>query len=463
MNTKQIINNLPVIALVGRVNVGKSTLFNKLIEEDKAIVSTTPGTTRTNNEGVINWRGSQIKIIDTGGLTFTDEVVFEEDILRQSEFAIKEADIILFVADGQSGILPQEKELAKKLRRIIEKPVILIANKVDNKKYETDLTQPEWSKLGLGQPFPISSTNGRNVGDLLDKIFEILKKSKRRPKKIKEDVKEIINISLIGKPNVGKSSLFNKLIGQEKVIVSDLAHTTREPHDTVVEYEHSVGKRKIKQNINFVDTAGMRRKSKVKGELERIGIRKTIESIDKSDIILLVLDGKDPMSSQDRQLGGLLERHVKSVIILVNKWDLTADNSEEQQIEVKKLVYSNFPHLNFAPIMFVSGKTSLHVHKIFPMIMKVWQGRQTKVPIKALEYFLEQVTREHRPSRGKGTKHPKILGLRQLDVNPPVFEMIIKFRTSLHTSYVYYIENKLREKFDFFGTPIVIKLTKMRR
>jgi GTP-binding protein len=457
------IDSLPIIALVGRVNVGKSTLFNRLIEQDKAIVSDIPGTTRTSNEGVVLWRGKYMRLIDTGGLTFEDNVPLEEDILKQSQRAMKEADLILFVVDAKTDILPQEKELAKYMRRIITKPVMLVANKVDNKRIETELISGQWHKLGMGEPFAVSAASGRSLGDLLDNIFSTLQKTKKRPKTKKETKEKPIRVSLIGKPNVGKSSIFNKLIGEEKVIVSEMAHTTREPFDTDIIYSHSQGKKQIKQKITFVDTAGIRRKTKVSGELEKKGIHKSIKSIEDSDIILFVIDGNEKLSSQDMQLGGLVEKRGKSVILIVNKWDLSEDNSDNKRHNVEKMIYSYFPHLNFAPIVFVSGKTGYRIHQIMPLIIKAWQARQTEIPVKALEHFLERATKEHRPARGKGTRHPKIMGIRQLGTNPPVIELMIKYRTSLHLSYVNFIENKMREQFDFFATPIIIRLTKMKR
>lgn len=461
-------SNLPTVALVGRVNVGKSTLFNRLIEEDKAIVSPVPGTTRTSNEGNIIWRGKNIRIIDTGGLTFTDEVPLEEDILKQSERAMKEADIILFVADAQDGILPQERLLAKRMRRISHKPVIFIANKVDKQNLEYNLNDPEWLKLGLGVPFPVSGANGRNTGDLLDLIYKTLGKIKVLPKKLPTKKREIINVSLIGKPNVGKSSIFNKLIGQEKVIVNPMAHTTREPHDTLVEYDISSAEGETTRArkgvlINFVDTAGIRRKNRVEGALERDGIGRSIRSAENSDIILLVVDASEVISAQDMQLAGLLEKRAKSVIILINKWDLTPDNSDTYRNEVKRMIYSQFPHLDFAPILFVSGLTSYRVHDIFPLLLRAWSARHTEIGPAVLHSFIKQVQKQHLPSRGKGTRQPEIIGFRQLNNNPPVFEALIKYRTSLNRAYVNYLENKLREQFDFFATPIIIHLTKMKR
>ena len=485
--------NLPIIALVGRVNVGKSTLFNRLIEQDKAIVSKYAGTTRTSNEGTILWRGKYLKLIDTGGLTFDEDIPLEKEILAQSERAMKEADIIVFVADAQTGLLPQERELAKRLRRITHKPVIFVANKVDKNKFVLNLTEPEWHKMGLGEPFPVSAANGRNVGDFLDMLYSTLQKMKIRPKKNSTKEEGTINVSIIGKPNVGKSSIFNKLIGYEKVIVSPIAHTTREPHDTLITYEYEKSElgdivtsndeakntrpqrlaglhggreektAKLKQKINFVDTAGIRRKASVHGHLERAGIHKSIDMISESDIVLFTIDGAETISSQDRQLGGLLEKHSKSVIIIINKWDLSEDNTDHHRKEVKEMIYSYFPHLDYAPIIFVSGLTSYRVHDIFPMIIKAWQSRNIVIPDQKLKTFLKDVQRLHKPTRGKGVRQPEILGFHQIATNPPIFEASIKVKTSLHYSYVNFLARKLREVFKFFGTPVVIKLTKMKK
>lgn len=450
--------NLPTIALVGRVNVGKSTLFNKIMEENKAIVSTIAGTTRTRNIGIAKWRGKDFTLVDTGGITFSEDVVLEKEIIQQTETAIKEADLIIFVVDVQAGLLPQERELAKRLIKDKSR-IIFVANKADSERLRLETHEADWRKLGLGEPFPISATNGSNVGNLLDEIFKRLGKvhgvgkTAKRPKTIKEV--KAIKVALIGKPNVGKSSLFNTLIGKDQVIVSDMPHTTREPHDTLVEVD---GK-----SLIFVDTAGIRRKSRVSGELEKAGIGKSIDTIKKADVVLFVLDAHETITTQDQQLAGFLRENTKSTIFVINKWDLAEENTEEFKNETKAKIYADFPHLDFAPIVFVSAKSQYKVHQIFPLIFRAWEERHTIVPENELKEFFKKATKEHRPSRGKGTRHPEIFSFHQLHNNPPMFEMMIKFQTSIHFSYVRYIENKLRERFGFFASPIVIKLTKLRR
>lgn len=449
---KIIETTLPTVAIVGRVNVGKSTLFNRLVANRQAIVSDIPGTTRTRNIGLSTWRGKQFRLIDTGGLTFTDDVLLEKEIIHQTEIALKEADVIIFLADVKDGLLPQEKELAKIIKKC-QRPIIFVVNKADNLTLRLNTHEPEWRKLGLGEPMPISAQNGSGVGDLLELVFTFLNKNSKRPKAAKE--LNALKVALIGKPNVGKSSLFNKLIGEERVIVSPIAHTTREPHDTLVEID---GKK-----IIFVDTAGIRRKTKVSGELEQIGIGKSLEMVKKADIVLFLLDAAEPITDQDQQLGGLLREHAKSTIIVINKWDKAEENDDAFRNDVKQLVYNSFPHLNYAPIVFVSALNSYRIHQIFPLIERAAAERLTEVTQEQLDDFLEKALKKKLPSKGIGTRHPKILGLKQINTAPPIFEMFIKSKTSVHFSYVHFVANRLREQFSFFAAPIIIKLTKMKR
>jgi GTP-binding protein len=447
--------NLPTVALVGRVNVGKSTLFNRMTETSKAIISNVPGTTRTRNFGIVSWRGKDFQLVDTGGLTFDKTVPLEKDIIEQTETALKEADLILFVVDMQDDLLPQEKELSGTLQKKYtkQKPVMLIGNKADTADIRSRIYDAEWQKLRAGQPFPVSASNGSNVGDLLDEITKKLNKAKRRPKKTTE--KPVTKIALIGKPNVGKSSLFNKLIGEPRVIVSDMPHTTREPHDTLVEVDD--------ENYLFIDTAGIRRKTKVSGDLERQGIGKSLEVLERADLALFVLDATEDITDQDKQLGGFLAEHAKPAILIINKWDTAEENDEAFRQEVTKLVRKRFPHLDYAPIAFTSALSGYSTHKIFPMIKRIIKENKLDIPNEELREFFKTVTRKHQPSRGKGVRHPKILSFKQINAGPPVFEMAIKQKTSLHASYVQYLKKRLREKFGFYGSPIIIKMRKVKR
>ncbi|EKD43272.1 MAG: hypothetical protein ACD_72C00372G0001, partial [uncultured bacterium] len=423
-------------------------------ESNKALVSSVPGTTRTSNEGVAIWRGKHVRIVDTGGLTFSDEVLLESDIIRQTEMALKKADVIVFVTDIKDGLLPQEKELAKLLtQKKKECPVILVANKADAAADHAQKYNREWLSLGLGHPIAISAQTGTGLGDLMEEIFKHLKTKLKKPV-VLPDI-EPIKVALLGKPNVGKSSLFNKLIGEDRVIVSDMPHTTREPHDTLVEVDG--------QHILFIDTAGIRRKAKVSGVLERLGIGKSIETMKRTDIVLFLLDTSSPITDQDQQLGGLLRENTKSVIIVVNKWDLSEDNTDSFRNDVKEKIMKYFPHLSYAPIVFISAKTSYRIHQIFPLIKQAWDERHTELTEETCEEFIRHVVKEHLPSRGRGVRHPEILGFRQINTNPPIFELFIKFKTSLNISYIHFLENRLRERFGFFAAPIIIKMTKAKR
>lgn len=452
---KIVEDNLPVVALVGRVNVGKSTLFNKMTETDRALTSGVAGTTRTSNRGIVTWRGKSFRLVDTGGLTFSEEVPLEEDIIEQTKVAIKEAAVIIFVVDLQDAILPQEKELSRTLLKRFQgkKPIYLVGNKADSPAIRLNSHNKEWFSLGLGEPFPVSGINGSGVGDLLDIVLKDLNKLKTRPKTKKEF--ETTKVAIIGKPNVGKSTLFNKIVGKNEVIVSPMAHTTREPHDTLVEFE--------KEYYTFVDTAGIRKKTKVAGYLEKQGVGKSLAAIRESDIVLFLIDASEPVTDQDKQLGGFLKEHAKSVIIVVNKWDLAEENTDTFKNEVKQRIYHSFPHLNYAPIIFISAESGYKTHQIYPILKRAKEERKIKIANRGLENFLAYVIKKHAPARGKGTRQPKLLGFKQIGTEPPVFELAVKTKTSLHNSYLGFLENRLRENFSFYAAPIVIKIRKIKR
>lgn len=440
---------IPTVALVGRVNVGKSTLFNRIIEERQALVSPQPGTTRTRNVAIAWWRGNPIRFIDTGGLTFDESVPLEKEVIRQTELALKEADIIVFVTDVLAGILPQERELARRLHKQ-NKPVILAANKADTRAKELIMHDPVWHALGFGEPIPMSAQNGRNVGDFLDVIYAAIQNKYPLVPALET---EPIRVMIIGKPNVGKSTLFNAMIGEERVIVSSMPHTTREPHDTLVTWNDTP--------ILFVDTAGIRRPARMDAGLEKEGVQKSIRALQDVDIALLVLDAGDDLSAQDKRLVALIEESNVGIVIVVNKWDLVENGSDATvRTAAIKQIARVFPFALYAPTVLVSALEERGIANIMPIIIKAHEARNRTLTEDELAAFFKEVLAKHRPPRGKGTKFPKLLGMKQRGASPPTFELFIRHGTSVHRSYVSYLANRLRERFDFTGTPIVIRMRK---
>lgn len=441
---------LPTIAIVGRTNVGKSTFFNRLMEQKKALVSDVAGTTRTSNVGIFKWRGEKYRLIDTGGVDFIKDTL-EQEIKKQVTTALKEANLVIFLVDLKQDPLPQEKEWARALR-MLKTPVILIGNKADNSKIRTQAHNPEWLELGFGEPFPISAANGSGVGDILDVIIKQIKTPKSAGKlKLK---KSPIKISLIGRPNVGKSTLFNALIGEERVITSPIAHTTRESHDTLIIRDE--------KPYVFVDTAGIRKKSKISRGLEEGGVNQANESITNSDLTLLVLDASEPFTTQDKHLIQLITEKRKGLIIVINKWDLVKDKTSDTPVIITKQLFSLFPPLSFAPVVFVSALSHKNVQDLFSLIDKVNSNLHRNLEETELRNFMESLVFRKLPTRGKGVRHPKIFALRQMAVQPPTFEVTIKQKTSLHESYLKFIQNNLRQAFDFEGAPIVVYVRKIR-
>lgn len=445
--------SLPTIAIVGRTNVGKSTLFNRLVESRRAIVSPIPSTTRTSNIAKFLWRAKEYRLIDTGGLDFEKKLPYEKEIQKQVETAFKEAQVIIFLLDLQTGLLPQERDWAKALHKL-KKPVILAGNKADNLKIRQNAHDPDWLKLGFGAPWPISSLNGSGVGDLLDQVTETLKHLNTATLEHLNTRTQPVRVAIIGRPNVGKSTLFNALIGEERVVVSPIPFTTRESHDTLI--------LKDNQPFLFIDTAGIRKQSRIEKGLEKMGVQQAIHSLENSDLSLLVLDVSEPFSVQDRHLAGLVGEKHKGLIIILNKWDLIKDRDEKMQQKFIDSVYYHFPFLRFAPILFVSAKTHLKVQKIFDLIVTTYQNRFKTIDEETLSEFMKKLIRLHLPTRGKGVRHPRIYSLKQVDTAPPTFQVTIKQKTSLHESYLKFIENHLREEFGFAGTPVVVYAKKIR-
>ena len=445
-------SDTPKVAIVGRSNVGKSTLFNKLIEEQKSLVSEIPGTTRDRYEGDCIWRAKVIRLIDTGGLdrNQTDEI--DVEIGKQARAAIKEADLVIFVVDLQVGLQDEDRLLERELQKL-KKPIILIGNKADNTKLVQSVHDEGWHKWSSGSPMAISAKRGTGTGDLLDIVYEKLVKLGKEPISVSDAT--AMRVAVIGRPNVGKSSLLNAALGQNRFIASSREHTTREPNDTEVTIDG--------RDYILIDTAGIRKMARVhkgKSKLEKEGVERTIRAMKKSDVCLLVLDVSKNIQTQDKHLAGELEKSGASVIIIANKWDLIPDKDPVTIDKYEHYIRANLPSLDWAPILFTSAQTGKRVQNLFEIVDKVFENRFTQLSDTESHEFISRAIVKHKPSRGKGISHPKIFKFRQSGVNPPEFLLFIKqSRTdSLNRSYLRFLENLLRKFYSFEGTPISIKV-----
>ncbi|MBU4331646.1 ribosome biogenesis GTPase Der [Patescibacteria group bacterium] len=484
-----MINNKPKAAIIGRTNVGKSTLFNRLTESGKAIVSSIPGTTRDRNYGECFWRGKKFQLADTGGLeniptpslkrlsktpsqvegrpqaTLKDpkpgrgeassDSSIKRQIVSQTLKEIDAADLIIFLIDANDGVLPQEKEFVKFLRKK-QKEYLVVANKVDNKRISNKI-DPEIYKLSPNEPFFVSAINGVGTGDLLDAIVKNLPPAKKSNQTLRQSSKSatteqlndrtMVKIAIIGKPNVGKSSLLNAIFGEEHVIVSETPHTTREAQDILINYQNTP--------ILLIDTAGIRRKAKIDNQLEKMGVKQSIGTFKRVNLILFVIDAASPVSKQDKNLGRLIVNAGRPVLVIVNKWDLVKDQETK---EYEKFFKAEFPHLNFAPLFFVSAKTGKHVDKILNHALETKKQAEKQIPDNALAKFLKKIVLDLKKYQGKQKKMPRLLGLKQTKTNPPTFEIIYSEAKGqkLAASVIKYIENRLREKFGFKGVSIII-------
>ncbi|MFA4833673.1 MAG: ribosome biogenesis GTPase Der [Patescibacteria group bacterium] len=451
-------NNLPMIVIFGRTNVGKSTLFNRLVEKNQALISDIAGTTRDSNLNEVSWRGKKFIVVDTGGIMdLSDKISAEEKIGNieikvqdQAQQYLRRADLILFLVDTKTGLLPMDKQMALFLKKSLKetKKIILVANKVDNFRRAGEIA--EFNKLALGEPFPISAATGAGTGDLLDLIIKKIKLRKTAvgTKNLLSE-EEAIRVCIIGKPNVGKSSLLNSILGYERVIVSPEPHTTREPQDTEIIYKT--------KPIVLVDTAGISKKgTKTKG-LEKHGIMKSLKALEKSSIALLVIDINEDITHQDAKLVEEIFERKASLIIIANKWDLIEKKDPKKYSDY---IYGSFPFATWAPIHFTSALTGGKVNKILDLILKINEGRKIILGDSQLNKFLLKIVKIHLPAKGKGTKKPHIYEFKQTQNNPPKFQLRIGSRDDLHFSYVRFVTNRLREKFGFLGTPITIEVKK---
>jgi GTP-binding protein len=434
----------PIVAIVGRPNVGKSALFNRLIGERIAIVEDEPGTTRDRVYGTTDWRGMEFTLVDTGGLQDEEEIEASTvaEIARrtrdQARSAIGEADVIVFMVDSKSGMTAGDYEVADLLRRT-DKPTILGANKADNLERRDSVY--EFFELGLGQPIAMSALHGSGTGDLLDAIVEALPHSEEEDQEFDGPA-----IAIVGRPNVGKSRLVNALLGQERAIVSDVPGTTRDSLDTHLEWNGVP--------VTLIDTAGIRRRGRVETGIEQYSVLRSMRAIDRSDVVLMVVDATEPFTAQDLHIAGYVEEQKKGIVVVVNKWDLiekdTYTMDEYRALAAKELVF-----VPYAPIAFISAKYGQRVHQVVDLALEVVQERKKRIPTSALNKMLREAVANHPPSSKSG-KPIKFFYGTQVDIEPPTFVFFCSDPKAIHFSYRRYLENKLREQFAFTGTPIRI-------
>ena len=427
----------PIVAIIGKPNVGKSTFFNYLAGNRISIVQDTPGVTRDRVYAETNWRGREFTLIDTGGIEPESEDIILSQMREQANLAVAMADVIIFLTDIRQGVTAADREIALMLKKS-RKPIVLVCNKADN--FDKDRQEAyEFYNLGIGEPHPISATNAIGIGDVLDKIYESF------PEKAEnEDEKNITKVALIGKPNVGKSSLINKILGENRAIVSDIAGTTRDAIDT--EFENESGK------YVFIDTAGIRRKSKIKESIEKFSIMRTLLAIERADVCLMMIDATQGVTDQDAKIAGEAHEAGKGVIIVVNKWD--AVEKETGTLEnYKKEIYDRLKYLSYAPIIFISAKTGQRVHKLFELINYVAEQNSMRISTSILNQVINEAIAIVQPPTDKG-KRLKIFYGTQASTRPPTFVIFVNNKELFHFSYERYLVNQIRKEFGLEGTPV---------
>lgn len=425
----------PVIAIVGRPNVGKSTIFNRIVGERVSIVEDIPGVTRDRIYSSADWLTHEFNIIDTGGIEMGDEP-FLEQIRAQAEIAIQEADVIIFMTNGREGVTLADEQVAKLLYKT-KKPVVLAVNKIDNPDMREMIY--DFYSLGFGEPFPISGSHGLGLGDLLDEC------AKHFPKEDEETYSdETIKFSLIGRPNVGKSSLVNAFLGQERVIVSNIAGTTRDAIDTPYTYED--------QEYVIIDTAGMRKRGKVFESTEKYSVLRAMRAIERSDVVLVVLNAEEGIQEQDKKIAGYAHEAGKGIIIVVNKWDAVEKDEKTMNLFTEQ-IREHFLFLSYAPIIFVSAKTKQRVHQILALVQRVSENHAMRIQSSILNEVIEDAVARNPAPSDKG-RRLRIYYTTQVAVKPPTFVTFVNDPELMHFSYVRFLENRIRETFDFEGTPI---------
>ena len=425
---------LGLLAIVGSPSVGKSTIFNRIIGEKKSIIETERGVTRDRIYGKAEWLTREFNVVDTGGIEVENRP-FQEQIRAQVEIAIDEADVILFVVDGQIGMNEDDQMVANMLYRT-KKPIILAVNKIDENHLKNNIY--EFYSLGLGDPIPTSGAHGVGIGDILDKVIEYLPKNNDS----KED--SAIKFSIIGRPNVGKSSLCNAILNEERVIVSNIEGTTRDAIDSYFENKHG--------KYNFIDTAGIRRKSKVNENIEKYSVMRSLLAVERADVCLILIDANEGVTDQDAKIAGEAHEAGKGIIIVVNKWDEVEKDNQTME-NYKKDVYNKLSYLSYAPIMFISAKTGQRVNKLYEMINMVASQNALRVSTSVLNDVLSEAVTIVQPPTDKG-KRLKIFYMTQATTKPPTFVVFVNDKELFHFSYERYLMNQIRKEFGLTGTPI---------
>jgi GTPase len=451
----------PIVALVGRPNAGKSTLFNRFVGERMAIVDETPGTTRDRLFGDAEWNGRQFTIVDTGGIDpthggrtplSTGSVDFIDDIRRQAQAAIQEADAVLFVNDGETGITEPDREVASILRRMQRKqpdgtflpPIFVVVNKCESRERRDQVA--EFYELGLGEPYPISAIHGTNTGDLLDALVSSF------PEAAEEEEDNNIKIAIVGKPNAGKSSLLNRLVGEERVIVSPIAGTTRDAIDMQMEFGGLP--------ITLIDTAGIRRRGKIEKGVEEYSVIRAFKAIERCDVALLMIDATTGITAQDAHIAGFVKDQWKSCVVLVNKWDAVDKDGTTMDAYTEKIL-NDLNFVSYVPILYISAKTGQRVDQVMPLALRVQEERLARLTTSTINEIIHKAQDAH-PHPSHAGRLVKMFYGTQVRSDPPTFMIYVNDPTLIHFTYLRYLENQIRKEYSFLGTPIRI-VTKGRR
>lgn len=429
--------NKPIVAIVGRPNVGKSTLFNALAGQQISIVKDTPGVTRDRIYADVTWLDKSFTLIDTGGIEPDSKDIILSQMREQAQIAIDTADVIMFMVDARQGLVDTDQRVADILRRA-QKPVVLVVNKVES--YNAQLADVyEFYNLGVGEPFPISSSQKQGLGDMLDKVVSYFIEAPED-----EEEEEITKIAIVGKPNVGKSSIINKIAGENRVIVSDIAGTTRDAVDTRIKWGE-------KEYI-LIDTAGVRRKSKIKEDIERYSIIRTVSAVERADVVLMVIDAVEGVTEQDAKIAGIAHDAGKAVIIVVNKWD-AIEKDDKTIYKYEKEIRNTLSYMPYAQMIFISAVTGLRINKLFEMVDIVVENHSMRIQTGVLNEIVTEAVALQQPPSDKG-KRLKIFYSTQVAVKPPTFVFFVNDKQLMHFSYVRYLENRIRDTFGFLGTPL---------